>query len=160
MYGERVLAEGIRAVLEAVEAPSWLLAHGIASAVALAFLTYIHIALGEMVPKSIALVHPQRVALALGPMMRGVQPALSPAIVPLNALGNAILRVVGIDRRGGSAHLSTPEDLAYIVRESHEGGVLREEPAAVLQELLEFGSLTAAEVMVPRVKIAGMALGT
>jgi CBS domain containing-hemolysin-like protein len=159
MYGERVLADGIRATLAAVEAPTWLSAHGIASAVSLAILTYLHIVLGEMVPKSIALVHPQRVALTIGPLMRGVQLALFPAIVTLNVLGNVLLRLVGIDRRGGSEHLSTPEDLAYIVRESHEGGVLREEPAAVLQELLEFGSLTAAEVMVPRVKIAGMPLG-
>jgi magnesium and cobalt exporter, CNNM family len=160
MYGERVLADGIHAVLKAVGAPSWLAAHGLASALALGLLTYLHIVLGEMVPKSIALLHPQRVALAIGPTMRVVQLAFFPVVVTLNACGNALLRLVGVQRRSGTAeHLSTPEDLAYIVRESHEGGVLQEEPAAVIRELLEFGSLNAAEVMVPRVKIAGMQLG-
>src|SRR5581483_10469830 len=160
MYGEHALAEGVHEVFAALGSPSWLVAHGVASALALALLTYLHIVLGEMVPKSIALVHPVRLALAIGPIMRAVQLAFYPVIVTLNRAASGLLRLVGIERRGVSAeHLSTPEDLAYIVRESQEGGVLPEERAQVLQELLEFGSLTAAEVMVPRVKIAGMPIG-
>ena len=160
MYGERVLAEWVHDALAAAGVLSWLLAHGLASAVALAILTYFHIVLGEMVPKSIALARPQAVALSIGPLMRIVQLTFFPLIVALNTSANALLRLVGIDRREGSAgHPSTPEDLAYIVRESQESGALSEEPAQVLQELLDFGQLTAAEVMVPRVKIAGIALG-
>jgi CBS domain containing-hemolysin-like protein len=55
MYGEHVLADGIYEALGAAGAPAWLLSHGVASVVAVAILTYFHIVIGEMVPKSLAL---------------------------------------------------------------------------------------------------------
>ncbi|HUO83532.1 MAG TPA: hemolysin family protein, partial [Thermoanaerobaculia bacterium] len=84
---------------------------------------------------------------------------LYPLVAMLNALGNLTLRMIGIRepvRTGLSFH--SLEELQYIVQESREGGFLREESGAVLQELLEFADLTAGEVMVPRVRIVGIPL--
>ncbi len=160
MYGEHTLAVWIEARLHATRLAELAAVHGVSAALSLAALTYLHIVLGEMVPKSIALLHAQRVALWIGPLMRGVQLAFFPAIVALNAMANGLLRAFGVDRRTlGAEHSPTPEDLAYIVRESQEGGLLREEPAQVLRELLDFADLSAAEVLVPRVKVAGIPLG-
>jgi CBS domain containing-hemolysin-like protein len=80
-------------------------------------------------------------------------------VAALNGIGYALLRSAGIDRRLGSGHLYTPEELSYLVREAEQGGLLRQEAADVVDELLAFGELVAREVMVPRVRIRGVEIG-
>src|SRR5690606_20397351 len=102
---------------------------------ALVALTYLHIVLGEMVPKAIALARPERAVLWLTPIMLTVQAAAYPLVVGLNGAGNALLRLFGIERRfGGGAQLYTPDELSYIVREAERRGLLRAEAAKVLDE--------------------------
>lgn len=157
MYGEHILAEWIAAGLEGWGAGRWIAAHTVASVLAITILTYFHIVVGEMLPKSLALQHAHRSAVTIAPIMRGVQLAFYPLVVTLNGIGNALLRLVGIDRAHANVETyRTPDEIAYILRESEAGGVLRREAAEVMQELLEFGDLTAAEVMVPRVRIVGV----
>lgn len=160
MYAEPKLAAWIATRLGDAGAPSWLAGHAIAGTVALLALTYLHIVLGEMVPKAIALARPERAALWLMPVMGVAQAVTYPFVVALNGLGNALLRVFGIQRRyGGGAQLVTAEELQYAVREAERGGMLRAAAAEVLDELIEFGQLTAREVMVPRVRIRGVEVG-
>ena len=137
------------------------MSHGLASTVAIAILTYFHIVVGEMVPKSLALQKAERLVLWITPPMLWIKNALFPFIIALNGLGNLVLKVFGVDRKAQNAeHYYTPEELQLIVQESEELGALRAESGQVLQELFEFGGLTAAEVMVPRVKISGIPVGT
>ncbi len=159
MYGEHLLAIWIAGHLEAFGAGRWIAAHTVGSILAIVILTYFHIVVGEMVPKSIALQRADRAVLWIAPVMRIVQIALFPLVVGLNGLGNAVMALFGIRRTGASGEsVRTPDELAYIVRESQAGGLLRRESASVVQELLEFGHLTAAQVMVPRVRIVGLYL--
>jgi CBS domain containing-hemolysin-like protein len=161
MYGEHVLAEAIYDVLGGTGLPSWLISHGAASVIAVATLTYFHIVVGEMVPKSLALQKAEQLALWITPPMLWIKNILYPFIVALNGLGNRILRVFGVNRQVQNAdHYYTPEELQLIVQESEELGALRAESGQVLQELFEFGDLTAGEVMVPRVRISGIPIGT
>lgn len=160
MYGEHILAAWIASWLEAWDAPSWIAAHAVASVVTVVILSYLHIVVGEMVPKAIALQHTERTAIAVTPVVRIVQLVLYPLVYGLNALGNELLKLMGIDRGVVSGeHYHTTEELLAVVRESQEGGLLRPESAQVVQGLLEFGDLTAAEILVPRVRIAGIRLG-
>jgi len=161
MYGEHVLAEWIGGGLEGhVPAWRWLSAHAIASVLAVATLTYFHIVLGEMVPKSVALQKPERTVTWVTHPVLWLQAVAFFLIVALNALGNGVLRLFGINRQtGGAEQYRTPEELRYIVRESQAGGMLRREQAEVVQELLDFGDLTAGEVMVPRVRVVGIPVG-
>src|SRR5690606_18056543 len=73
MYGEHLLAEWFSVKFEALGAGRWVAAHTLGSVVAIAILTYIHIVVGEMVPKSIALAKADRAVLWIAPMMRGFQ---------------------------------------------------------------------------------------
>jgi CBS domain containing-hemolysin-like protein len=157
MYGEHLLAEWIGDQLTGIVNNEWIAAHTIGSVIAIAVLTYFHIVVGEMVPKSIALQKAHRSILLIAPVMRVVQLFFYPLVLILNGIGNAALRVLRIDRHntGGEA-VRTADELAYIVRESQAGGLLRRESATVVQELLEFGELTAAQVMVPRVRVVGL----
>jgi CBS domain containing-hemolysin-like protein len=162
MYGEYELAEWIAMRLEPFEvANRWVAAHAIASVLAVSFLTYLHIVVGEMVPKALALQRAARTVLYVSPLILTIQTALLPLVVGLNAIGNGLLRLVGVRRRKvDTERYHTTEELQYIIEESQEGGMLRGESGQILRELFEFGDLTAGEVMVPRVMLAGIEVGT
>jgi len=161
MYGEHVLADALYAILGGYGLPQWLASHGIASTIAVAILTYFHIVIGEMVPKSLALQYAETLALWITPPMLWIRNALFPFVLVLNSLGNRVLKVVGVNRQAQNAdQYYTSEELQLIVQESEEVGAIRAESGRMLQELFEFGDLTAGEVMVPRVRVVGIQLGT
>lgn len=160
MYGEHMLAGAIAGRLESWGAARWVAAHTVASVLAITILTYLHIVVGEMVPKSLALQKAERTALWITPLILGTQAVLYPLVLVLNGLSNGLLRLLGVHRQaGGSEQVRTAEDLAYVVRESQAGGLLRSGAAKVVQDLLDFGDLRAEEVMVPRVRVVGIPLG-
>jgi CBS domain containing-hemolysin-like protein len=161
MYGEHVLAEWIALRLEPYDENRWIAAHAMASVIAVSILTYLHIVVGEMVPKALALQRAARTVLYVSPIILALQTALLPVIVGLNAIGNGLLRLIGVKRQEvDTERYHTTEELQYIIEESQEGGMLRGESGRILRELFEFGDLTAGEVMVPRVMLTGIAVGT
>jgi len=161
MYGEHVLAEWIYLQLQAYGAQSWRAAHSVATIGSIAFLTYLHIVLGEMIPKSLALQGAERTVLWITPVMRTINLAVYPVVIALNAVGNLMLRLVGINRSEGSRdHHYSPEELALIVDESEEGGQLRAEAGQMLRELFAFSDTSAREAMVPRVRVTGIEIGS
>jgi len=160
MYGEHVVADWILHAIGSASIIQWLGAHAVASVVAVAILTYFHIVLGEMVPKSLALQSAEQMALWITPPMLWIQTLLYPAVVTLNALGNLTLKMLGVNRQAQNAdQYYTSEELQLIVQESEEQGALRSDAGQMLQELFEFGDLTAGEAMVPRVRISGIPVG-
>ena len=160
MYGEHVLADAIYGIMGRTGMPAWLASHGMASVVAVAILTYFHIVVGEMVPKSLALQQAERLACWITTPMLWIKNLLFPFVVILNGLGNALLKTIGVNRQVQSAEqYYTPEELQLIVQESGELGALRSDSSQMLQELFEFGDLTAGQVMVPRVRIVGIPAG-
>ena len=160
MYGEHVLAEWIAPWLAPIDDNPWIAAHALASGIAVAILTYLHIVLGEMVPKALALQSADTTVLYVSPVIEAIELAIKPLVVALNASGNALLRLVGIHRQEVDAErYHTPQELEFIVKESHEGGMLRGETGRILRELFEFGDLTAGDAMVPRVRLVGIPVG-
>ncbi|HUF11564.1 MAG TPA: hemolysin family protein [Longimicrobiales bacterium] len=160
MYGEHLMADWLAQRLEILGSLRWISAHAVASVLAVTFLTYLHVVLGEMVPKSLALQSPGRVAMVIAFPMRIIELALYPLVVTLNGIGNGILRLMGVERSAMSDEsYRTADELSFIVAESSAGGLLAREPARIIQELLEFGAMTAAEVMAPRTSIVAFPLG-
>ena len=160
MYGEHVLADGIYQLLATPGIPAWLASHGLASVIAIAVLTYFHIVVGEMIPKSVALQRAENMALWVTPPMLWIRTLVYPLVVGLNGIGNWILNVFGVNRQQQTTdQFYTPEELQLIVQESEELGALRAESGQMLQELFEFGDLTAGQVMVPRVRVTGIPAG-
>jgi CBS domain containing-hemolysin-like protein len=160
MYGEHWLADRIETALAPLGTMAWVASHTIASVVAIAVLTYLHIVIGEMVPKALALQRPHRTVLYVSPVIRAIERVLLPLVVSLNAFGNGLLSLAGIRRQeveGERYH--TPEELQFIVQESQEGGLLRGESGQILRDLFEFGDRTAGEAMVPRVLLVGIPVG-
>ncbi len=160
MFGEHALAEYLSPHLEWTGRFRGISAHTLASILAIGILTCGHIVIGEMLPKSIALQHTERVARWLYWPMRVSWFAAFPFVWTFSRIGAIMIRLLGIER---SAHtddqLHTVDELRMIVEESEEGGALRAESGRLLGELFEFGDLTASQVMVPRVRVVGVPLG-
>jgi CBS domain containing-hemolysin-like protein len=157
MYGEHALSDRFASYLGPVPLVGTA---ALAAALALGLLTVLHIVIGEMVPKGLALQHPERIARLTSAPMRLTQAVLYPLVAISTVLASNIIRLLGI-RRQARPHdrLYTPEELQLIVEESEHGGALRRESGKLLRELFEFGELTAGDVMVPRVRVAGVRLG-
>jgi CBS domain containing-hemolysin-like protein len=161
MYGEQVIAGHLEAWLAPLDTMGWVATHALASGLAVGILTYIHIVIGEMVPKGLALQSAMRTAMYVSPVIEALEIAFLPLVVTLNSAGNAMLAIAGIKREQNEAErYHTSEELQLIIEESHERGVLRGESGRILRELFEFGDLTAGEVMVPRVRLVGIPVGT
>ena len=161
MYGEHQLAHWIAHQLEAAPAlPTWIAAHTLATVLAITAMTYLHVVLGEMVPKSLALQHAEGTALRVTPVMLWIRRLMYPLVISLNAIGNGLLRLIGIDRAQGSQEqYYTTEELEFVVAESLEGGLLEQGSGRILRELFDLGALTAEGVMTPRVQVHGVPLG-
>jgi CBS domain containing-hemolysin-like protein len=161
MYGEHVVAQWLLPFLEPFDNGRWIAAHVLASTLSVALLTYLHIVIGEMIPKTLALQRADRTVLYVSPIILALQTALLPVVVGLNGMGNILLRLVGVRRQHVETdRYHTTTELQYIVKESQVGGMLRGESGRILQELFEFGDLTAGEAMVPRVMLTGVEVGT
>jgi CBS domain containing-hemolysin-like protein len=157
MYGEHTLAGLLEPLFGAVPLVS---SAALAAAIALGALTLAHIVLGEMVPKGVALQHPERVARLAAWPMRITGFVLYPLVAISNGVSNLSLRLIGI-RREAKQHdrAYTPEELQFIVEESERGGALAGPSGRILHELLEFGDLNAGQAMVPRVRVVGLPVG-
>jgi CBS domain containing-hemolysin-like protein len=119
----------------------------VAFAVALAVVVYLHVVLGEMVPKNIAIAGPERAALVLGPPMMGVVTVLRPVIVALNAVANATLRLVRVEPKDEVSSTYTREEVAAMVEESRGEGLLEADEYDRLSGALGFTEKTVETVL-------------
>jgi CBS domain containing-hemolysin-like protein len=127
--------------------------HTVAVLIGLSLLTYLHIVLGEMVPKSLALSRPIRTAIVIAPAMRLAQAILIIPVRFLNAASGALLRVFRIPPAHGQARLHSSEELELIVAESAEGGLINQEEEEMIRNIFDFSERQVGQVMTPRPKV-------
>ncbi|MFE0582226.1 hemolysin family protein [Streptomyces sp. NPDC058874] len=126
------------------------LVHPIAFVIALTLATYLHMLIGEMVPKNIALAAPAPTALLLGPPLVAVTRALRPLIFGINAFANTLLRLLKVEPKDEVAAVFTDDELARLVADSRDAGLLDPEDSERLQDALELGTRTVGEIMIAR----------
>ncbi len=145
---EPALAHLIEPAAHALHVPdAWL--HPIAFAIALGIVVYLHVVLGEMVPKNLALAGPERAALAFGPPMMVVVTVLKPVVWALNAVANAFLRLMRIEPRDEVSSSFTREQVEAMVVESRHEGMLDQHEYERLAGALGFTARTVADVLLP-----------
>ncbi|WP_169983995.1 MULTISPECIES: hemolysin family protein [unclassified Microbispora] len=121
----------------------------VAYVVALALVTFLHMVVGEMAPKSLALTHPERAAMGLALPFRGFAWVVRPILAVLNALTNGILRLAGVRPRDELATTRTPRQLAMLVAESGRMGMLDRDEHDLLTRALRVHSQPVERLMVP-----------
>ncbi|MGH8886922.1 MAG: hemolysin family protein [Egibacteraceae bacterium] len=153
---EPALAGALERILDGAPVPP-AVRHTIAFTVALSVVVFLHVVLGEMVPKSWAISHPERSALSLARPFRAFALVFRPAIHVLNALANGVVRLCGVTPQGELAVAHSPTDLALLLKESAEHGTLEAEQTVLLARALELPDLDAQAAMVPRRDIVSVA---
>lgn len=124
--------------------------HSIAVACAFIFITLMHVVLGELIPKSVAIQFPNRTALYISQPMRIVLILFKPFVWVLNGIGNFGLRLVGLPPAKGHQMVHTVDELKMVIDASHRGGALDSLEKDLLTKVFKFGDLVARQVMVPR----------
>jgi CBS domain containing-hemolysin-like protein len=123
-------------------------AHGVASLLALVIVVYLHVVLGELVPKNLAMAGPDRAALAFTPPLLALTRAVLPIIKALNWVANGLVRLAGVTPKPHVASAFTADEVASIVTASTGSGVLSDDEG-LLAGALEFSERTAGELAVP-----------
>jgi CBS domain containing-hemolysin-like protein len=160
MFAEHDIAAWLERHLAVPDAWHVITVHGIAGLGAITLLTFVDIVLGEMVPKSLALKHAERLARVVYWPMRVASALMLPLVSILSVIGRACLLLVGVRRTSNvREQFHTPDELRLVIEESARGGALRAEAGHLLKELFAFGDLTAGQVMVPRVRVVGLPVG-
>ena len=144
---EPAVAHLIEDALHAAHVPDALL-HPIAFAIALTIVVFLHMVLGEMVPKNVALATPERAALVLVPPLVAFARAMGPVLRGLNAIANAGLRLLGVEPKDELNASYSPGELAEIIAESRQEGLLDRDEHDRLSSALALQQKTARDVMV------------
>jgi CBS domain containing-hemolysin-like protein len=134
--------------------------HALAVGIGLTVVVFLHMVLGEMVPKNIAIAAPERTLLLLALPNRAYLWLFRPVIAVLNVLAVSAVRLLRVEPRDELAASHTAEELALMVAESHEEGLIEDFAHDLLAGVLDFGGTTAGEVMVPRSEIVSIARTT
>jgi CBS domain containing-hemolysin-like protein len=156
--GEPALAALVDAGLRrlGVDLPTGLVHSGAAIATAFAIITFLHIVLGELAPKALALSRPEEVSKWVAWPLMQFSRLMHPGIVVLNGTANALLRAVGIAPASESSHVHSPEELRLLVLQARAQGTLDETDTAMLEGVFDFRRKKVRDVMRPRTEVAGI----
>ncbi|MBC3841844.1 HlyC/CorC family transporter [Streptacidiphilus sp. 4-A2] len=145
---EPVVAGLLEGPFHALGVPDGL-THPVSFVVALALVVALHMVLGEMVPKNAALASPDRTALLLGPVLAALARPLRPVIAFLNACADLLLRLVGVESKDEVESVYTSSQLAHLLLDSREAGLLGGLVQERLEDALELGVRPVREVLLP-----------
>jgi CBS domain containing-hemolysin-like protein len=130
------------------------LLHPISVVVALIVTVFLHVVIGEMVPKNIALAKPERSAMILTPILVQIVKVLNPVVHMLNVLANGTLKSFGLRPRSEVGSTYTRDEMADLVKESRREGLLTEDNVHLLSGALTFDARTVRDIAMPADKLA------
>jgi CBS domain containing-hemolysin-like protein len=156
MYSEHAVAGYLIGPLERLGGLGEAAAHTIAAVIAVALLTYLHVVVGEMVPKTLALQAPSNAAVALSAIMVAAEIVFRPLTRLLIWIGNAVLRAAGLPQAAAGERLVSSSDLEYIVVESSEVGLLEPAEQVFLSNVIDFHERSVGQVMTPRTRMVAL----
>ena len=152
--GEPVFAHMLEAPLKG--RVSDLTLHTISFAVAFAIITFLHIVLGELAPKTLALERAEKVALAISWPMQAFYKVFRWPIRVLDWSGTKVVRLFGLDPSGEHTSVYTEDELRRLVDVSRQSGQLKDEEQQLIHRVFEFSDAEVSEAMVPRTQVTGL----
>jgi CBS domain containing-hemolysin-like protein len=148
--GEPAVARLIEPLLAPLEIPEWAI-HTVSFVIAFSFITFLHIVLGEMAPKSLAIRRAEQTTLWTATPLHWFYKLFYPFIYLLNGAANLILRWLGVEMVPEHQQVHNEEEIRMLVAQSHKSGIIDQTELALFDKIFEFADRVAREVMIPRV---------
>lgn len=162
IYGQRAVAPLIEPLL--LQLPfveEQVAAASVAAIFILILFTTLQVIFGELIPKSLAIQYPERVAKAtVYPMSWSANWVLRPLIIILNGSGALLLKLMGLEYGGGHAHVHSPEEIKLLIQQSYKGGLLDARGQELLTNAFRIRDLTVGEILIPRSEMVAMDVDT
>ena len=162
--GEKTIAVSLIAFIQRLDLPIGLsdtIAHSLAIPLSFIILAYLQIVLGELFPKSVALMYPEKLARFFGPPSLVIARIFRPFVGILNLSTNFLLKLMGVESKTqGWYEQVTSEELQLIIATERESIGLEAEERQLLKNVFEFRDDTAREIMIPRTDIEFLSLTT
>ena len=155
--GEPVVSKIIIAILTFTSiniSPELL--HSISLTTAFMLISFLHIVLGELAPKNIAILYSENVTLGLSIPLKIIHFILRPFIILLNGAANYFLKIIGIQPPDETERMHTSEELRYIIEESTKVGTIENTESELIENIFDFKSIPVKQIMVPRNKIVAL----
>lgn len=156
--GEPAFASLVAPALAAVGIWSATVVHSVSVTLAFALITFLHIVLGELAPKSLAIRRPEETSLVVAPLLRLFYRFFYPALWFLNASSNFFLRLLYIAPASESELAHSEEELRLLLAESHRIGTLSASKRKLLENVFDYTRRSAKHIMVPRAEIVYLSL--
>ena len=134
--------------------------HTASVSISFALITFLHVVIGELIPKSIALEYPEQTSLVIARPMQAISFVFTPFIWLLNGFGNWVLNLFHVPHKHNASLVHSTEELDMLVNASYNGGVLNETEKDILHNVFKFSDLTAKQVMVPRTDMVCISIDT
>jgi putative hemolysin len=159
--GEPAVAALLEPVIAVVpEAWRGATAHSIAFGFGFLLITFLHVVFGELIPKTVALQIPDRAALWVATPLVMFARIARPLIFLMNGTGNTILRLIGFEPASGREMVHSVEELALLIEDTEEAGILSETQADVVQKVFRLSAKRVRDCMVARDKMAALEVRT
>jgi len=136
------------------------ISQSLSAGLAFAMITFLHVVVGELAPKSIALQHPEKSALIVAQPTVWTEWLFKPAIWLLNGTGNLVLKWIGIEPASGHELVHSVEELKMLVSASAEGGFVADDAENMLHAIFDIGETLVRQVMIPRTEMIAVPAST
>ncbi|WP_031078169.1 hemolysin family protein [Streptomyces sp. NRRL S-118] len=149
---EPTVAHLLEPVFHAVHLPEGLI-HPLGYVIALAVVVFLHLVIGEMLPKNLAMAAPERTALWLSPALVGFARLCRPVTAALGACSRLVLKAFGVEPKDEVEAVFTSTELGRLVEDSRQAGLLGPAEQERLEDALELGSRPVSDVLIPRASL-------
>ena len=152
--GEPALTHLLQPLIERVPGP-WqsTASHSLASGIGFAIITFLHVVIGELAPKSIALQDPERASLIVARPTLWTERLFAPFIWALNGTGNALLKMLGFEPASGHELVHSAEEIRMLVMASAESGAIETSEQEMVAAVFDLRETLARQVMIPRTEM-------
>lgn len=158
--GESTFAQILEPAFEKVPAPfSAIATHGLASTIAIIIVTYLHLLLGEYVPKALALERAEAISLAVARPMELFYKLFKLPIWVVNQSGKLVLRLLGLRATDAHAAAYSEDELRHLIDLSHKSGHVIEDERRLIDNVFEFTEASVESIMTPRTEIEALEIG-
>ncbi len=151
--GEPAIARLIAPLFVSFGISSEVIIHTSSFIIAFSIITVLHIVLGELAPKSLAIRKPEEVTFAVVVPMIVFHKLFYPAIWLLNGLANKLLNLIGIEPASDQESAHTEEEIRILMKESHKSGLIDKAELTLFDNIFEFAETYSREIMIPRTEM-------